>query len=361
WDHSSFSIDFAALSFTSPEMTAYSYMMEGLDKEWTFLKSNRKVYFTNLSPGTYTFKLRVAAGSHSDKNARELVIKITPPFWATIYAYLLYAAAFTGLCYYLIRTYHNRIEDKKEKEIYEAKINFFTIVAHEIRTPLTLIKGPVENLLEKIGELPEIKEDVITLERNTNRLVALITQILDFRQTEKKGFSIDFDSVNITAVIQEEYLNFIPVAKKKNLFYTIDLPEKDVYAMADEEALHKIFSNLFGNAVKYAIKTVNVRLLPPGKENVFFTLEISNDGYIIPADMKEKIFEPFYRLKETIKQKGTGIGLALARSLAELHNGSLYLKDTKDDLNTFVLELPLRPEDQVQTKQKKRKTLINTK
>ncbi|MEO5594172.1 MAG: two-component regulator propeller domain-containing protein [Chitinophagaceae bacterium] len=361
WDHSSFSIDFAALSYTSPEMTQYSYMMEGLDKEWTFLKSNRKVYFTNLSPGTYTFKLRVPANGQFTNNAKELLIKITPPFWATIYAYLLYAAAFAGLCYYLIRTYHNSIEDKKEKEIYEAKINFFTIVAHEIRTPLTLIKGPVENLHEKIDELPEIKEDVITLERNTNRLITLITQILDFRQTEKKGFSIDFTRVDITEAVQEEYLNFMPLAKKRNIAYTINLPEEHVFAMADEEALRKIFSNLFSNAVKYAEKTVQLRLFPAEKGSESIKIEISNDGYTIPPEMKEKIFEPFYRLKETIRQKGTGIGLALARSLVELHNGRLFLKETKDGLNTFVLDLPVTPEEQTPAKQKKKQLLLNTK
>lgn len=361
YDRSSFSIDFAALSFVSPEMTQYSYQMEGLDREWTILKTNRKVYFTNLSPGTYTFKLKVAANGQSARNAKELVIKITPPFWATIYAYFLYVAIFTGLCYYLFRTYHNRLENKKEKEIYEAKINFFTIVAHEIRTPLTLIKGPVENLHEKIDELPEIKEDVVTLERNTSRLVALITQILDFRQTEKKGFSIELNQVNITAVLEEEWLNFIPLAKKKNLLYKTDLPRDPVFAMADEEALHKIFSNLCGNAVKYAAGMVNIRLLPVTKETDFLTLEISNDGYLIPSGMNEKIFEPFYRLKETIKQKGTGIGLALARSLAELHDGKLWLKDTKDGLNTFVLELPLRPQENENIKQKRKKILTNTK
>ena len=360
YDHSSFSIDFAALSFTSPEMTQYSYTMQGLDKDWTVLKSNRKVYFTNLSPGTYTFKVKIASNGHFTKNATGLVIKITPPFWATLYAYLLYAAAFAGLCYYLIRTYHNRIEDKKEKEIYEAKINFFTIVAHEIRTPLTLIKGPVENLHEKIDELPEIKEDVITMERNTSRLVTLITQILDFRQTEKKGFSVDFTHVNITAALQEEYLNFLPLAKKRNLLYKIGTPEEPVFAMADEEALRKIFSNLFSNAVKYAGNNVQVRLLPATNEGVI-TIEISNDGYTIPADMREKIFEPFYRLKATIKQKGTGIGLALARSLVELHNGKLYLKETKNGLNTFVLDLPVKPDELPQKKQKKNNLLLKTK
>lgn len=357
YNKSSFSIDFAALSYISPEMTSYSYFMKGIDKEWTEIKSNRKIYFTNLSPGKYIFKLRAAINGEWSKETRELVIKITPPFWATTWAYLLYVLVATGLFYYLLRTYHIIVEDKKEKEIYEAKIDFFTNVAHEIRTPLTLIKGPVDNLLEIVDTVPEIKDDVVTMDRNTNRLIALITQILDFRQTETKGFSIDFNKVNITTLLKEFYETFSVLASKKQLNYTIELPDEDIYALADEEALNKIFSNLFNNAIKYSVKKVQIRLLPLNDTAECFTIEFENDGMMIPAEMKEKIFEPFYRLKETIKKHGTGLGLSLARSLAELHNGKLFLKDAVTDLNIFVLCLPLKPERKADGKFKK-KTIL---
>ncbi|HKZ66198.1 MAG TPA: HAMP domain-containing sensor histidine kinase, partial [Chitinophagaceae bacterium] len=234
-------------------------------------------------------------------------------------------------------------ENRKEKEIYEAKIDFFTNIAHEIKTPLTLIKGPVDNLSEMINEVPEIKEDVLTMERNTKRLVNLTNQILDFRQTETKGFSLDFTTVNINEILQEAYLTFEPVAKKRKLIYLMDMPATDIYTMADAEALNKIFSNLFSNAVKYADKKVDIKLITPKKEDAFLYIEIRNDGFIIPDDMKEKIFEPFFRLKETIKQKGTGIGLALAKSLVELHKGSLYVKNPEEGLNVFAIALPYYP------------------
>ena len=352
YDRSSFSIDFAALSYSSPEMTAYTYFMKGIDKEWTEIKPNRKIYFTNLSPGTYIFKLKAATNGNWGKE-KQLVIKILSPWWATIWAYLLYLSLAAGLAWYLLRTYHIIVEDKKEKEIYEAKIDFFTNVAHEIRTPLTLIKGPVENLLEQVNDVPQIKEDVVTMERNTNRLIALITQILDFRKAETKGFSMDFVKLNITALLKESYVNFSPLAKKRNLDYSIDCPPTDVTAFADEEALNKIFSNLFNNAVKYAHKKIAIRILQPADAALNFTIEFENDGLKIPAEMGQKIFEPFYRLKETLKQQGTGIGLALAKSLAELHNGNLYLKNTANDLNTFVLCLPLQPGENETSKIKK--------
>jgi signal transduction histidine kinase len=216
-------------------------------------------------------------------------------------------------------------------------------VAHEIRTPLTLIKGPVENLLDIVDAVPEIKEDVLMMDKNTNRLIALITQILDFRQTETKGFSIDFNKVNITEILREYHSNFLPLAAKKNLNYSIDTPPNEIIALADEEALNKIFSNLLNNAVKYAKERVSIHLLPLAPDATNFTVEIENDGLIIPPEMREKIFEPFYQLKESIKKQGTGLGLALARSLAELHNGRLYLKDTQPGTNVFVLSLPLKP------------------
>lgn len=339
-NQSSFSIDFAALSFTTPAVTEYNYIMEGLDKDRTHIKPNRKVYFTNLKPGTYQFKVKAASNGVWSKEETQLTIEILPPFWGTRAAYLLYIVLSASLLYYLIRTYHNKVMNKKEKEIYEAKIEFFTNIAHEIRTPLTLIKGPVENLSEMMNDVPEIKADVAMMERNTNRLVNLINQILDFRKIETTGFSLDFTNVNISEVLKEAYLTFEHIAKKRKLHYSIDLPSTDVYIMADGEALNKIFSNLFSNALKYADKEVHIKLIPLNKDERYLVIELRNDGFIIPDDMKEKIFEPFYRLKETVKQKGTGIGLALARSLAELHKGNLFVGASEESMNVFVLRLP---------------------
>jgi ligand-binding sensor domain-containing protein/signal transduction histidine kinase len=342
FDESSFSIDFAALSYTSPEITEYKYMMEGLDKGWTCLSTNRKVYFTNLAPGKYTFRLTAATNNHWSRE-KQLHITITPPFYNTWWAWLVYTAAVIAIAWSFIQNYHKRSQEKKEKEIYEAKFEFFTNVAHEIRTPLTLIKGPVENLMEKVDEWPAIKDDVTMMERNTNRLMTLVTQILDFRQTEAKGFSLDFTKVNITGLLQEVYASFQPLARKRNLQYNLLLPDAPVAALVDEDALNKILSNLFSNAVKYAEQQITVQMFPVQKEDTAFVIEFSNDGAVIPANMRERIFEPFYRIRENTKQKGSGIGLTLARSLTLLHRGKLYVKENAFALNTFVLCLPLQP------------------
>ncbi len=350
---STFSIDFAALSYTAPERTEYMYKMEGLDKDWTYLKANRKVYFTGLASGTYRFIVK-AANSTGQWNSQpaQLQIRILPPFWASSWAYLLYALLLTGIILYIIRNYHRRTEEKnkrkielleheKEKELYQAKIEFFTNVAHEIKTPLTLIKGPLEKVIRKADDLPDLRNSLQIMERNTDRLIDLTNQLLDFRQTEAKGFSLSFTAINISELLEETYANFKPLAEQRNLIFTLDLPAQALYTMADQDALNKILSNVFSNAIKYAGTQVQVQLLPILDDATSFTIEIANDGDLIPYEMKEKIFEPFFRLKRTEKQKGTGIGLALARSLTQLHKGDLYLKETHNGLNTFVISLPL--------------------
>ncbi len=339
----SVSFDFSALSYVAPGTVQYAYMLEGLDKEWTYLNTNRKVYFTNLSPGTYIFRVKATHNHLWNTPETKMVIHINSPLWATPYAYAFYFLILGLLSWYLIITYHNRQKVKREKEMYESKMAFFTNVAHEIRTPLTLIKGPLENMLDRLPQIEdeETREDLVTMDRNTTRLTELVTQILDFRQTEQKGFSLEFSTVNLSRLLQEMFTNFKPLVKKKHLSYTLSVPENTIEIQADEDALRKIISNLLSNAIKYADKIVKLRLfrddVPAGK----LILEIENDGYPIPAEIREKIFEPFYRVKETARQKGTGIGLTLARSLTELHGGRLYLKDHKGSTNIFVLEIPL--------------------
>ncbi len=352
---STFSIDFAALSYTSPERTEYMYKMEGLDKDWTYLKSNRKVYFTGLSAGTYRFIVKAANSSGQwNSQTAQLQIRILPPFWASTWAYAVYSLIGVLIVFYIIRNYHRRTEEKnkrklelleheKEKELYQAKIEFFTNVAHEIKTPLTLIKGPLEKVIKKSDESPDLHNSLRIMERNTNRLIDLTNQLLDFRQTETKGFSLNFTPINISELLEETYANFKPLAEERNLQFTMELPSQPLYTMADLEALNKIFSNIFSNAIKYADRKVHVQLLPFGQEDSLFMIEVANDGHLIPYDMKEKIFEPFFRLKKTEKQKGTGIGLALARSLAQLLKGNLYFKEDNHDLNVFVISLPLLP------------------
>lgn len=359
YDSANLTIDAAALSYVLPEMNRYQYCMNGVDKTWIHLKKNRKIYYTNLPPGNYTFRIK---GSTSEgiwnKNAAVLYINILPPYWLTWWAYILYALVAMAIAYTILRYYHLAVSEKNkrkietieintEREIYNAKIEFFTNVAHEIRTPLTLIKMPLDKLLSQPIHQQEVNDNLNMIKKNTNRLIDLTNQLLDFRKAEANKFSLTFSKTDINEVLTDVYAVFKPTAEIKQLDFRMVLPRIILFAYVDHEALKKILSNLFNNAIKYAQGQVIVKLMPFSSEDSIFTIEIRNDGYLIPNAYREKIFEPFFRLKETEKEAGTGIGLPLSRSLAQLHQGSLQLKENEEGLNVFALTLPIHQEVEI--------------
>ena len=364
YNQNSFAFRFAALCYAAPEENYLSYTLKGFDKEWYSTTKSSTASYTNLKPGDYTFCVKTAnARGEWSNDIKSIHIHIAPPFWKSPWAYLLYfilSAAGIGYIFYRFR---KQITDKqqrqleileaeKEKEIYHAKIDFFTNIAHEIRTPLTLIKGPLENILHKENiDRNTIRENLDVMERNTLRLLDLTNQLLDFRKTETKGFRLNFMDCNISQLIRDTYIRFNPAAQQNGLKFQTDLPEQDFNAPVDKEALTKILSNLFNNAVKYATSSIHVSLIPPCgmKEPGYFSIMVSNDGHPIPHDMQEKIFQPFVQIKQTSggqRTAGTGIGLPLARSLAELHKGKLYLKDSEEIC--FCVELPVDQEKAIQ-------------
>ncbi len=351
---STFSIDFAALSYTAPNMNRYAYKLEGLDNDWTHLETNRKVYFTELNPGTYTFKVKALNNSTANYGKPAvLVIRILPPLWKTWWAYALYIITIISLGYFTVRLFINRSKEKnkrnlerlqydKERENYKDKIDFFTNVAHEIRTPLTLIKGPMENIMERADEMPLIKTNLEIMNRNTDRLLHLSNQLLDFRKIEMNGFRLSFSKEDISGLLLDHYVNFKVIAAQKKIDMRVDF-SKSFYACIDAEVFNKIISNLWDNAIKYSKSKVQVLLAPIPDHIGMYRIIFRNDGYLIPDNMKEVIFKSFYRLKETVKLPGTGIGLTLSRSLAEMHGGTLALDFADKEMNTFILTLPESP------------------
>ena len=347
-DQSTFNIGFATLAYSSPGVTQYKYLMKGLDKDWTYLNTNRNAYFTNLSAGNYTFVVKSASnvGNWTGKE-RILFIKVLPPFWKSTIAYLFYFLFLSLIVYLAIRAYQRYLNKKnqdklqlfeleKEKEVYQAKIEFFTHIAHEIQTPLTLIIGPVEQVLKKTEEAPAIHKSLLMIEKNASRLLDLTTQLLDFRKTEMDEFGLSFVHTNITDLLTEQADIFRAEAEKKHIQLSIAMPEHPLIAFVDTEAFVKITGNLLSNAIKYGETSIRISITVKDKN---FIILISNDGKPILKEFREKIFEPFFRIKGNV-QPGTGIGLSLAKSLTELHNGTLKLADD-DKLVIFELTLPV--------------------
>jgi hypothetical protein len=236
-------------------------------------------------------------------------------------------------------------ETKKEKELYDAKIQFFTFITHEIRTPLTLIKAPLEKILRSGDGTPATQENLRIIEKNTGRLLDLSNQLLDFRKTESRGFKLNYVTTDVVLWLETILHPFRPAFEQGNKHFTVKLPELPFEASLDREAFSKIVSNLVSNALKYSDSRISLELLPPSGEERMFTLLVTNDGHLIPDSETENIFNPFYRLKETENRQGSGIGLSLAHSLAEFHRGRLFYRQTPDGLNQFVLKLPEQQED----------------
>jgi len=359
YDQSSLTFDVAALSFSLPEKNGYAYKMDGLDKDWTRLNGARRIYYTKLPPGRYTFRVKGASANEVWNNVeKRLAITIEPPLWASTSAYLFYAIIVLGVAGLLFRYYYLAMKEKnfrrlktfeieKEREIYHAKIDFFTNITHEIRTPLTLIKLPLDKLLAHPLDGAGLKENLSMMQRNTNRLIDLTNQLLDFRKAEASNYSLTFTNTDINGLLKETTAEFATAAEQKGQRLRLELPRVALWAYVDPEAFRKIITNLLSNALKYAAQEIAVTLLPFTSEDDTFTIEIKNDGFLIPFELKEKVFEPFYRIKETEKQTGAGIGLPLARSLAELHKGVLDLKPPQQGYNTFSLSIPIHQDQEI--------------
>lgn len=358
----SLTFEVASLGYTNSQNWNFLYRLKGLEKDWRQMSESQAISYSYLPPGNYTLQVRSpqAQGSNTYQET-ELEIEILPPFYKTSIAYAIYLLAIILLAYWIISFYKNRVnnrhqvqinllEAEKEKELYEAKIEFFTNITHEIRTPLTLIKGPLEDILSKNRNTdPEVKNDLLIIEKNTNRLIDLSNQLLDFRKTEQRGFKLSFLKTEICGILQELHDRFKVTAVQSGLNFTMEKSTATLFADVDKEAVIKILSNLLINALKNAESMIHIRLeYEPSSPSVFY-IEISNDGDLIPKEMAEKIFEPFFQIGDNNASKanqGTGLGLPLAKSLAEMHHGTLIMAEDRD-LNRFVLELPIKQKDAI--------------
>ena len=352
YDESNLSFDVALLSYSTAEANQYYYRMDPIDKGWIKAATNQNISYAKLPPGQYTFKVKATSNDDGQFVERSLFIEILPPWWFSPWAYVFYFIWLVCIVVSWFFWYKHRkekemeerqklFEIEKEKELYESKVNFFTEIAHEVRTPLTLINGPLETLQEMNIADPKIQKNLSVITQNTNRLLALTGQLLDFQKIGAHKFEMTLEYVDITALLRETVARFEPTISKKNKELTLDIPEEPIEAVVDKEAITKILSNLLNNALKYARRSICVELQ---KTADAFLVRVTSDGEKIPTEISQQIFEPFYQAaKKDSTSFGVGIGLPLARSLASLHKGKLYLDSEHRD-NSFVLSIPLTGE-----------------
>ncbi|WEK34748.1 MAG: two-component regulator propeller domain-containing protein [Candidatus Pseudobacter hemicellulosilyticus] len=358
-NRSTFSLDFAALSYTSPENIEYAYMLAGVDNQWNFIGKDRRIHFNNLSPGSYTIRIK---STNSNglwmPNEKSFVISVEPPFWKTRLAYTVYALLLATLLFATARYFHLRQKEKqrrrmelfslnKERELNQHKIDFFTRVAHEIRTPLTLIKAPMDKIIRQSQSMPDLQHEISVMNKNTDRLLTVANQLLDFQKVESDSFMLHTEARDIVDVIRELFDNFQPKADQKSIHYSLLANPPAITCTVDEEGFIKIISNLLDNAIKYSNEFLLLDISleePSATEQETAVIKVYNDGDIIPENERKYIFDAFYRSGNKRLIESTGLGLSLARSIALLHKGSLeYSTDGKH--NIFTLRLPALPAD----------------
>ena len=361
YNQNNFTIKFSALNFINPEKNTYAYKMAGLrnNDQWILTGNQKEAGFTNLAPGHYVFTVKAANndGYWNDKG-RTLQITILPPLWETWWAYCLYVIAAAYLFYKIIRffqiraglerdLYNEHLQNERQEEFYQMKLDFFTNISHEIRTPLTLILGPVENLYNTTMDNTLISRQVLQVKNNAERLLRLIGELLDFRKAETGNMVLYVQHNNIVTFIKEIYLSFTALAESRNISYKFIADQPEVYLYTDHDQLEKVFFNLLSNAFKFTPDHGNITVEIVSNHHSDFTVNITDNGKGIPVEHQSKLFTNFYQVHDEKSNLGTGVGLALSKSIVELHRGTITFQSSpqehdKEGHTVFTVKLPVK-------------------
>ena len=356
YGHNSVTVNFAALSYVNPGKNSYRFRLDGYEKDWVDGGNQNFVRYTNLEPGKYVLHIQ---GSNNDGvwNAEglSLVIRVLPPWWATWWMKAIYSVVFIALIALMwlwaarrSEREHTvqieRLERRKEHEVYDAKMKFFTMIAHEIRTPVSLIKGPLEKILRNSENLNgEQRADLEVISRNNNRLLKLINQLLDFKSVENAGLVNEFTSTDIPTLVKITVDRFASSMQKKGISIEMKGVDSGFVADIDAEAFTKLLSNLLNNARKYALSKVNVDVRHSANESTF-TVVVADDGPGIPKESLPRIFEAFYRTEQderTNPEGGSGIGLSIVKNVTDAHGGNVKVYNGDNGGAVFEVTLPL--------------------
>ncbi len=337
YNNASFTISFISLSYIAPDKNQYAYKLEGVDEDWNHIGNNRSVTYVNLSPGKYTFRVKASNNNNIwNESGAVLRFEILPPFWFSLPAKILYIIAVILLIYVLFRNYTRKHQIRQQRQLeaykteqetlsFKSKIEFFTNIAHEIRTPVSLIKAPLEEIISSGDGNTETKQNLSIINKNSERLNVLINQLLDFRKMDAAEYTINPYKFDVTKHLYELYERFKKTAQRQNIDFQIIVPQQKTEIYFDPDALTKIIGNFLTNALKYGKDKIVLKMQPAADDS--YTISVSDNGKGIPDTLKAKIFDPFYQIKSHENTKGTGIGLSLAKHLSEMLNGDITIED----------------------------------
>jgi signal transduction histidine kinase/ligand-binding sensor domain-containing protein/DNA-binding response OmpR family regulator len=363
YSDNNFTIEFTAIDYSAPEKIKYAYLMEGFDKKWIEKDFNQRfATYTNLNPGTYTFKLK-STNTDGDwnKNYKTLIIKIIPPLWKTWWAYIIYflilLLAFMGVRKLMLfritmqnKLEMERIEREKLEELNQSKLQFFSNVSHEFRTPLTLILGPIERLANSRLD-GGLKKQVDFVHKNALRLLRLVNLLLDLQKVEKNEMHLRTRLGDIIPFTREITMSFEELSHQKKIELSFVSEIKKLEIWFDSDKLDKVLFNLLSNAIKFTQKGGKIKVELTTSHNdafapplhSFVNITVTDTGIGMKEEHLFKIFERFYQIEENESemQLGTGIGLHLSKFLIELHKGKITVSSKEGEGTRFDVLIPL--------------------
>ena len=354
-DCSVFSVEFAATNYIVANRNELVYKLEGFSKEWTRMHGQNTVTYTNIPAGDYTLIVKVSGENYVYQSECRMGITVLPPFYKTVWAYLIYLLIAGIILFYVVKAYNARIRLSESlkyeqqhirdvEELNQSKLRFFTNISHEFRTPLTIIVGQVEMLLKGQSFSPSVYNKLLNVYKNGVQLRELVNELLDFRKQEQGHMKIKVWKHDIVRFLYENYLLYTEYAATLGVHFHFEKDTEALEVWYDSRQLQKVVNNLLSNAFKYTPKGGDIWLKVSRLETEA-VIEVRDTGKGIARGDIKKIFERFYQSgDEKGSLPGTGIGLALSKGIIELHKGRIEVSSRMGEGTAFTVYLKLGKE-----------------
>lgn len=342
YDQNTFSMNVSSINFDNPSNIMYSWKLEGFYDHWTPPSRDNLIRYTNLSPGNYTLHVRaILMDNHQVLEEREIQILIGRPIWMTFWAFLFYALIIVGISYAIMRYQMIR----RDKQISQAKINFFMQTAHDIRTPLTLIKAPLGEILKNEQLTEQGNANLNLAIQSTDNLSELANNLMNFQKEELYSSRILVTRHELNQYIQSYMQQFKAYAEQKGIDFQYQSDFSSLEVWIDQNKIDSILQNLLSNALKYTPKGGSVTI-EAGHNKSRWTLIIKDTGIGIPKEDQKKLFKFLFRGKNATNQliTGSGVGMLLTYRLIKNHEGKISFTSTENVGTTFQLSFPIRSE-----------------
>lgn len=345
YHQNSFNLQFASLDFRNPAANSFTYILEGYEKTWNPVTRHHVATYRNIPAGTYIFRVK---GGNSlgiwNQNETTLEIKVIPPLWRSAQAILVYMAILILIGFIAIRTIF-KINDlntavKIEQQLTEYKLHFFTNISHEFRTPLTIIRGTIENLLSQKNIPSDAAKQIGFLEKSSSRLLRLINQLLEFRRLQNDRMELTLEQTEIVAFFKDIFSTFEEPATRKNIAFNFKSNQPSWDMPIDQSMMDKVAYNLLSNAFKFTPENGIIDLkLKIDLQNDRLSFIVSDNGIGVPKEKQSLLFVRFKQINPS--STGTGIGLHLTSELVKAHQGEIKYEESVSGGASFIVNIPL--------------------